>query len=76
MNEAQKQLIAAVKAYALEHYNHGAWDVLIECWSDEDIASRSGIAEGVTDERTAIVNAGAYLELTYQHRLDIESEAF
>jgi hypothetical protein len=27
-----------VKAYALEHYEDGGWDVIVECWSDDDIA--------------------------------------
>jgi len=31
-------LVEPVKAYALEHYNDGGWDVVVECWSDVQIA--------------------------------------
>jgi hypothetical protein len=31
-------LINEVKAYALDHYNDGGWDVIVECWEDADIA--------------------------------------
>ncbi len=32
------QLVEAVKAHALEHYNDGGWDVIVECYTDEEIA--------------------------------------
>jgi hypothetical protein len=31
-------LISAVKEHAIEHYEDGGWDIVIECWSDSDIA--------------------------------------
>lgn len=34
-----EDMVAEVKAYALEHYNEGGWDVIVECWTDEMIAS-------------------------------------
>lgn len=33
------ELTEAVKAHALEHYEDGGWDVIVECWSDSDIAA-------------------------------------
>jgi len=33
-----KQLIAAVRAHAEQHYNEGGWDFLVECWDDDYIA--------------------------------------
>ena len=34
-------LIAAVRAHALENYSIGeAWDHIVECWEDEDIAEQ------------------------------------
>jgi hypothetical protein len=38
------ELIAAVRAHAVEHYNDGGWDVIVECWEDEDIARQIGAA--------------------------------
>ena len=32
------QLVDSVKAYALEHYEDGGWDVIVEAWTDAMIA--------------------------------------
>ncbi len=32
------QLIQAVKNHANENYEAGGWDILVECWEDEEIA--------------------------------------
>ena len=32
------ELVTAVKAHALAHYEEGGWDVLVECWDDADMA--------------------------------------
>ena len=31
-------LVEAVKAHALAHYEDGGWDVIVECWEDQQIA--------------------------------------
>lgn len=31
-------LIAEVRQYALDHYNDGGWDFIVEAWDDEAIA--------------------------------------
>jgi len=41
--------VDAVKAYALEHYNDGGWDVIVECWEDTDILECIGDARTVED---------------------------
>lgn len=30
-------MIEAVKTYAQEHYSEGGWDVIVECYEDEEI---------------------------------------
>lgn len=46
-------LVLAVKAHAQEHYNDGGWDVIAECWDDEQI--RDVIREeGARTAKTAI----------------------
>jgi len=35
-----KEIIEAVKAHALEHYEDGGWDVIVECYDDEMLADR------------------------------------
>ena len=35
-------LIAEVRAYAVEHYNDGGWDVIVETFSDDELAAAIG----------------------------------
>lgn len=35
-------LVAAVKQHALDHYNEGGWDYIIECYSDQELAEIIG----------------------------------
>jgi hypothetical protein len=46
-----KVIVEAVKAYAKAHYNDGGWDVIVECWEDEDIADA---VEGAKNAKQAI----------------------
>ena len=40
-------LVEAVKAYALAHYEDGGWDVVVETYTDAEIADRIGAARTV-----------------------------
>lgn len=40
----KQQLVQDVKVFALDHYNDGGWDVIVECWSDAEIADQIGKA--------------------------------
>lgn len=40
-------LIAAIRAYATEHYNSSGWDVIVECYDDRSIAEVIGRARTV-----------------------------
>jgi len=44
--ETTATLVEAVKAHALANYGHPTirWDVLVECWTDDDIAAEIGQA--------------------------------
>ena len=37
-------LIEAVRAHATANYEKGGWDILVETWSDEDVANAIGSA--------------------------------
>ena len=37
-----KNLIDAVKAFACSNYEKDGWDILVECYSDDDIAELIG----------------------------------
>lgn len=46
-------LVEAVKAHALAHYTDGGWDVIVECWDDDEIAEQIGDASTVEDALAA-----------------------
>lgn len=37
MSATTADLVAAVKAHAAAHYEDGGWDVIVECWDDQQI---------------------------------------
>ena len=47
--------IAAIRAHALDNYNKGGWDILVECWSDADIEEE---IEGCRTTASAIRRIG------------------
>ncbi len=59
-------LIRAVKQYALEHYERGGWDYIIECYDDREIAELIGNAKTVAGaiknvrQKSCIGQRGAY----------------
>ena len=32
------EMVAGVRAWALDHYEVGGWDFVVECWADDEIA--------------------------------------
>ena len=48
-----EELTAYIKEYALEHYEDGGWDVIVECWDDAGIAKVLREHEA-TDEEEAV----------------------
>lgn len=61
----RQALINAVKTHAREHYRHG-WDVIVECWDDEQIADA---IKGIYTVPRAIAAVGEYAGL-YQEQRD------
>lgn len=63
-------LIEAVKAHALENYETGGWDFVVECWEDSDIAEE---IEGCTTEAEAIARVGRFASLQDERRREVEA---
>lgn len=38
----KEDLIQQIKRHAEDHYTEGGWDVIVECWDDEQIANQIG----------------------------------
>lgn len=66
-------LIAAVREHAQRNYERNGGDILIECWSDEDISKAIGKA---TSLRGAIEGCHHLLGIINDRRTDIEAEVF
>jgi hypothetical protein len=64
---------AAVKDYALAHYETDGWDYVVECYSDDEIA---GIIKNCRTEKGAIKTMRARVKPRADYRADIQAEAF
>jgi hypothetical protein len=42
ISDRVRGLITAVRAHATDNYNTGGWDVVVECWSDSELAREIG----------------------------------
>ena len=63
-----KKLVEAVIEHAVDHYEIEGWDILVECWNDEEIWSW---IEGSTSEKEAIRLAAQALKPINDHRMEI-----
>ncbi len=75
-------LIRAVRAYAQANYDEGGWDILVECWDDEDVLKACGLIadpllgrhqEGpVKSIAEGIARIGTHLRTSDEYRTDIQ----
>ena len=68
-----QDLVDAVRAHALEHYNEDGWDYLVECWEDYEILA---IVKGSTSEAQAIRKARKQVKVLGDYRNEIRAEMF
>lgn len=74
-------LISAVRAHALENYSIGeAWDHVVECWEDEDIAEQIQACttpdEAITRMREQLSPIAEREAEAEQYREDPESDLY
>ena len=63
-----RKLVDAVIQHAVAHYEVEGWDILVECWSDEEIWSW---IEGAASEKEAIRLAAQALKPINDQRMEI-----
>ena len=73
MRLTQAEIVAAVRKHALENYETGGWDSIVECYDDADIIREMGAA---TTAEEAIRNVGRLADIWDDRRQDIQAEAF
>ena len=71
---AVQNLIAAVRAHAMENWNRDGWDFLVESWEDEDIAEVLEDA-GAETAPAAIAACQSELRILDDHRREMAAMA-
>lgn len=68
----ENELIQAVRRHAIENYNSGGWDYLVECWDDGDILEQISEAKAQTPA-ACIKQIGGILKIFDDHRREIRN---
>lgn len=71
----RQELVKVVKAHALAHYEDGGWDVIVECWTDEEILQVLD-EDGATDEASAIDAFASLTAIWADRQADARNSAF
>tara|TARA_R110002020_G_scaffold15254_6_gene54540 strand:+ start:462 stop:686 length:225 start_codon:yes stop_codon:yes gene_type:complete len=70
MSATQQELVTAVRAHAIENYEKGGWDFLVECYSDDEIVD---LISGARTESGAIKKCANLLGALDARRQDVIS---
>jgi hypothetical protein len=62
-----------VMKHAKANYSHGGWDIIVECYSLQELAER---IEGATSSADAIRKLGKELARRVEYERDIQAEIF
>jgi len=68
-----QELVDAVKAHALAHYEDGGWDVVVECFDDAEIAEVIGKATTVSG---ALRKFATMVDVWADRQADARNSAF
>ena len=70
-----KQLVDTIKNYAIEHYDEGGWDVVSECFTDEEIQEHL-VREKATTKEEAIKAFQWLVNIWAERQADARNSAF
>ncbi len=80
ITDADAKLVEAVKAHALEHYEDGGWDVVVECFSAAEIVEVFDIGRRYGDvietAEQAIAAFASPVEVWADRQADARNSAF
>ena len=65
--------VKEIKAFALANYNKDGWDIVVECYSDDEIFELTG---GCKTAQQAIEKIGRIVKDQDEYRKDIQATAF
>jgi len=69
------QTVDALKAHALSNYDTGGWDVIVECYDDDQIYSDLAAADAYTLDDAIAVYARV-VDVWADRQADAENSAF
>ena len=67
------ELVNHVKQYARDHYDQDGWDVIVECWGDNEIADEINLC--LTNEE-AVSQMHQICKAYDSRRRDVQAEVF
>ena len=67
------ELVNRIRDHAHTHYEEDGWDILVECWSVNDILDCIGDAQTFEE---AIIRISDTLSLIHGYRAEIQAEDF
>ena len=65
--------VTEIKAHALANYNRDGWDIVVECYSDEELRE---LTVSCKTAEQAIAKVGDMVKVQDDYRKDIQAEAF
>lgn len=68
-----QDLVDAVRAHAIQHYNEDGWDYIVECWEDWEILE---VVRGCKKESQAIRKVRKQIKALADHRSEIQATAW
>jgi len=68
-----KEMVEAVKAHAVDHYEEDGWDYLVECYSDAEVEEMLGKCRTVAG---AIKKVGYFMKEKGDYRAEIQATAW
>ena len=71
--EFNAYLVAGVKAHALKNYESDGWDIVVECWSDDEILE---VVEGANSVTAAIKRMKKEVSPVDEQRRAVRNEIF
>lgn len=63
-------LLDSIRQHAITHYEEDGWDILVECWSDDDILEVIGDS---TNFEEAIITLSDTLSTINEYRQEIQN---
>lgn len=65
--------VEAVKAHAVDNYEDNGWDIVVECYADDEIEM---VTRKAVDAEQAIALMQAWVKPQSDYRAEIQAEAF